>query len=142
MNDNDIADLRADSLDSLLIAARRRRHRRRAIAVFGGAVGLAIIGIAFGPGRHPEQRSGQVSRITIAPAPQLHPPKPTYVVRTTTTGSLSRISTPAKTSVIRLKTPRTADVRRIDTPALADLFPDNGIAVIHGHSEPPRAIFF
>lgn len=140
MNNRAIADLCADSLGAVLSAARRRRIRRRAIAACGGAVALTVIGILLGPSRSPEHKSMGVSPMNIGPTPQFDP-QPPHIVRTTT-GSLIRISTTAKASVIRLKTSPTANVRRIDTPALADFFPGNGIAVIHGDSEPPRAVFF
>jgi len=141
MNDKAIADLRADSLGGVLAAARRRRMRRRAIVILGSGAALAVIYILLVRARSPEPRSIQVSAMNVAPAQEIHShPEPPYIVRTTAR-SLVRISTTSKASV-RLKTSRTADVRRIDTPSLADFFPGKGIAVIHGDSEPPRAVFF
>ena|SRR5688500_8933719 len=139
MNDNDIADLRAVSLDGLLIAARRRRKHRRTMAVCGVAVALATVAIVLDLGRHRDHRSA-ISGVTVGLTP--HPDqKPAYVVRTTS-GSLVRISSNAKASSVRVKTSPLADVPRIDTSTLADFFPGRGIAVIHNDTEPARAVFF
>jgi hypothetical protein len=141
MNARKIAALRADSLDAVLTAARRRRIRRRAVTVFGSTAVVAIIGMLVGPGRNPPRRPGEVSSHgEIAAAPRL-PAPPSHIIRTTAS-SVIRINTATKPAVVRFTTPRTAVVQRIDTPALANLFPRNGVAVVHANGNSARAFFF
>jgi len=142
MNDRIIADLRADSLKGVLVAARRRRIRRRATAVVVVGVALALVYVLLNPDRSTLRRSVAASTAAVAPAsPVPRDAGPPHIIRTTSS-SLTRISTTSSVTLVRLQTPPAADVGRIDTPTMAGFFPGSGIVVIHRDSETPRAVFF